>query len=258
MIGEFWSFLCQQQIQQAIAIWGGVTGTQSFVGGLRASKDMKTVVAELRQLSVQVDRLSKHVYAAPNSPVVSHASKHPSPPTGAAESKFADPLGIKDQCEALAQKARSELLTSALIWAPDKFDRAFQSNPANLLVAIRRAGDAIKMPKDKNLLPVIFQQGSDSYVGWQKRSVLEHVFEIRVDELQWTAVPPTVKCGLEDTVIAPMPSSAEISGKIGPFLVRCPACQTVFRIQKAEAQARYGRVRCGNCLNAFNAFESKL
>lgn len=37
------------------------------------------------------------------------------------------------------------------------------------------------------------------------------------------------------------------------MLTRCPACQTVFRVSPEQLAARAGRVRCGHCLNAFNA-----
>lgn len=37
------------------------------------------------------------------------------------------------------------------------------------------------------------------------------------------------------------------------MLTRCPACQTVFRVTPEQLAARQGRVRCGHCLNAFDA-----
>lgn len=37
------------------------------------------------------------------------------------------------------------------------------------------------------------------------------------------------------------------------MLTRCPACQTMFRVSAEQLAARHGRVRCGHCLNAFNA-----
>ena len=37
---------------------------------------------------------------------------------------------------------------------------------------------------------------------------------------------------------------------------RCPGCQTVFRVTTRELQASNGRVRCGQCQQAFDAFSS--
>ncbi|PTD95626.1 DUF3426 domain-containing protein [Pseudothauera lacus] len=37
--------------------------------------------------------------------------------------------------------------------------------------------------------------------------------------------------------------------------VRCPACQTVFRVRSEQLDARRGEVRCGHCFNPFNAFD---
>ncbi|MDR1854257.1 MAG: DUF3426 domain-containing protein [Azoarcus sp.] len=39
------------------------------------------------------------------------------------------------------------------------------------------------------------------------------------------------------------------------MLTRCPSCQTVFRLTSDQLLARQGRVRCGNCLFAFNALD---
>lgn len=42
------------------------------------------------------------------------------------------------------------------------------------------------------------------------------------------------------------------------MLTRCPACQTVFRVSPEQLAARGGRVRCGHCLNAFNAAHNEV
>jgi predicted Zn finger-like uncharacterized protein len=42
------------------------------------------------------------------------------------------------------------------------------------------------------------------------------------------------------------------------MLTRCPACQTVFRVAPEQLAARHGRVRCGHCLNAFNALQNAV
>jgi len=39
------------------------------------------------------------------------------------------------------------------------------------------------------------------------------------------------------------------------MLTRCPSCQTIFRLTSDQLLARQGRVRCGNCLHAFNALD---
>lgn len=40
------------------------------------------------------------------------------------------------------------------------------------------------------------------------------------------------------------------------MLTRCPSCSTAFRVTPEQLQARHGRVRCGHCATAFNAFDS--
>jgi predicted Zn finger-like uncharacterized protein len=42
------------------------------------------------------------------------------------------------------------------------------------------------------------------------------------------------------------------------MLTRCPACQTIFRVGPEQLAARQGRVRCGHCLNAFNALHNAV
>lgn len=42
------------------------------------------------------------------------------------------------------------------------------------------------------------------------------------------------------------------------MLTRCPACQTVFRVSEEQIALRQGRVRCGHCLNAFDALHNAV
>lgn len=42
------------------------------------------------------------------------------------------------------------------------------------------------------------------------------------------------------------------------MLTRCPACQTAFKVAPDQLAARAGRVRCGHCLNAFDAIANAL
>lgn len=40
------------------------------------------------------------------------------------------------------------------------------------------------------------------------------------------------------------------------LLTRCPRCRTLFRVTPAQLQARAGTVRCGRCMNVFDAYEA--
>jgi predicted Zn finger-like uncharacterized protein len=40
------------------------------------------------------------------------------------------------------------------------------------------------------------------------------------------------------------------------LVTRCPRCRTLFRVTPAQLQARTGRVRCGRCTQAFDAYEA--
>lgn len=42
------------------------------------------------------------------------------------------------------------------------------------------------------------------------------------------------------------------------LIVRCPACQTVFRVQPEQLRLRDGLVRCGHCYTPFNALEHQI
>lgn len=42
------------------------------------------------------------------------------------------------------------------------------------------------------------------------------------------------------------------------MLTRCPICQTVFRLQSGQLQARDGEVRCGHCYTPFNALQHQI
>ena len=40
------------------------------------------------------------------------------------------------------------------------------------------------------------------------------------------------------------------------LVTRCPRCRTLFRVTPNQLQARAGRVRCGRCMNAFDAYDA--
>jgi predicted Zn finger-like uncharacterized protein len=40
------------------------------------------------------------------------------------------------------------------------------------------------------------------------------------------------------------------------LVTRCPRCRTLFRVAPNQLQARAGRVRCGRCMNAFDAYDA--
>ncbi|BAL26033.1 zinc-ribbon and DUF3426 domain-containing protein [Azoarcus sp. KH32C] len=42
------------------------------------------------------------------------------------------------------------------------------------------------------------------------------------------------------------------------MFARCPACQTVFRVRPEQLRTHAGQVRCGHCLNAFDALDNLL
>jgi len=42
------------------------------------------------------------------------------------------------------------------------------------------------------------------------------------------------------------------------MFARCPACQTVFRVQPEQLRAHHGEVRCGRCYASFNALDRVL
>ena len=39
---------------------------------------------------------------------------------------------------------------------------------------------------------------------------------------------------------------------------RCPSCKTTFRVTSAQLRIRLGKVRCGQCLTVFNAFDTLI
>ena len=40
------------------------------------------------------------------------------------------------------------------------------------------------------------------------------------------------------------------------LVTRCPRCRTLFRVTPNQLQAKSGRVRCGRCMNAFDAYDA--
>lgn len=198
MLSTIWELLLNQKFGAVLSLWGGLTGTHSMISGLRSSRDMDRLIQEIRSMQVQVNQLADRVYIAPASRVVVTPRSPPHSAAPAARREMSSTKNVIDESIRLRDLIGQPLLTSAIAWTPEKFNRAFNRGPGDVLVNVQPASQAIPLPSDGQLLPVLFSDACGTFVGWQKRSILEQLFNICIDDVQLTSLKGVVGNNRED------------------------------------------------------------
>ena len=155
-----------------------------MVSGILQGSDTDKIIQRLDQmnqghnkLSSSIERLSDRILYASDSEAIRDNSL----------SRQQRVNNLRQQREALdpVQKALGgELLSSAMIWTPEKMQQAFNKNPWEVLFEIRPVSHA-SQPNNPDLIPFLFHQGGTQYIGWQLKGVLPMMFGCEVNEI-WT------------------------------------------------------------------------
>jgi formylglycine-generating enzyme required for sulfatase activity len=126
---------------------------------------------------------------------------------------------VGDSLEWVQRVMGNEILSSALIWTPQKMQKAMQNNPWEVLLDIRPVNLATKPPYPDRV-PILFQYRGVPFIGWQQRSALPIIFDCQYDDELWV---PTQLERLSTSILQKKPG--EIfrdhlqEGSLGPEMV---------------------------------------
>lgn len=205
-----------------LSLAGGINTMVDFcknVSAVRSGGDKTTHCLE--RLTCSVERLSEHILYAQDLYLVKDT-------TQTQQHYIDNRREVRESLEPVQRAFRTDILSSAMIWTPEKMRKAMQANPWQVLVDVRPLA-YVTVHSNPDMVPILFEQEGIRYVGWQTRGVLPMIFDCEYDQLwvpdQKLSVPPP-----SSVVILPKRPGENfqdrlLDGSLGPEMVWLPAGQ---------------------------------
>ncbi len=147
--------------------FGGLT--HSVVSGVSHGRRLDDLLRLYAALDARVEQLSSSIYYAPSIMAVHATPSSSSPVLSAAE--------LPHVLEPLQRALGGVILSTGAIAAPEKTRAAFKADPRTLLIDIRPLTTATPHT-DPSMVPIVFQQSGQYYVGWQAQGVLPLILSL--------------------------------------------------------------------------------
>jgi formylglycine-generating enzyme required for sulfatase activity len=123
------------------------------------------------------ERLSDRILYAPNLEAIKDNNT-------SRQRQVDDLRQVRESLDPLQKALGGDLLSSAVILTPEKMQKAFDSDPWQVLIDIRPLARATK-PNNPDMVPFLFEEKGAQYIGWQIKGVLPMMFECQYSEI-WT------------------------------------------------------------------------
>jgi len=159
------------------------------VGGFVHSTDHEKVMNELGRIKRQqaqgyeniadmvIERLSPHIFYAPDVQAIKDNNLSRQQQDSALRQ-------TRESLDPLQKALGGDLLSSAVIWTPEKMQQAFDQDPWQVLIDVRPVARAAK-PNNADMIPFLFDEAGTQYIGWQIKGVLPMMFDCHYNEI-WT------------------------------------------------------------------------
>ena len=152
---------------------GLFSGITSLVRGNHTREQLNRIQASLTGISLQVEQLADRILYVTNMPAVRDITK--------SRQEFVNDLKKARQfLQPVQQSLGDDLLASSIIATPQKLARAIGKDPFDLLLDTRPIHRAAIHP---NMIPIMFHDSGQAYLGWQSRNGLENMFDTQCDNL---------------------------------------------------------------------------
>lgn len=182
-----------------IALLGpGFQLASNIISGQQA----KRVLDEQRRRTDAIHRLADSIYHAHHMLSVRDVSRE-------TQATVDDPRVILDPLRTVQATLAEVIVSSSVIQSPERLLKPMQADPWQVLDQIRPAHRVSAHP-NPGMIPVMFADGTQQYVGWQMKGVLEEVFGLGYagDSGLWTPRP-------EEPIQSPqIPSAGIQAGKL--------------------------------------------
>jgi len=137
--------------------------------------NQEKMIQYLEEMAVNIERLSERILYAPNALSVQDISK--------SRQQYIDDLkDVRQSLEPVQRAMGEQILSSAMIFTPNKMQKALTKNPWKVLMNIHPV-NAATCPSNADMTPVLFNHNDMQYIGWQMRGALPILFDCQYDEL---------------------------------------------------------------------------
>jgi serine/threonine-protein kinase len=157
----------------------GAKAPYDVVSDIRKSRGQKPIVQQLERMNTTVEKLSDHIYYAPNMQAVRDTEVR-------VQRVVEDLRDVRRALEDVQRVVNSDILSSAMIWTPDKMKRAVTANPWQVLIDPRPAS-MTSQHSNPDMVPIHFRHDGISYIGWQLRGTMPLLFNCEYDSfgIEW-------------------------------------------------------------------------
>ena len=137
---------------------------QRISGIFKADKNQQY----LERIASGIERLSDTIYAPSQENVIDVNQSH--------QRKINSLKEVKEFLEPVQRAVGGEILSSAMIWTPERMQNVMrEKGPWEVLADIRPLALS-KPPNNPDMIPILFEHQGLQYIGWQMRGVLPIMF----------------------------------------------------------------------------------
>lgn len=152
-----------------LGLGANVAGLHSWFTGLKAGAEIQKLQRELEQLRADVQRLSPHILYAPSVQQVRDITR-------TRQEQLDDARIIRELLEPIQQGIGDVILSTSILAAPKKLKEAVVKNPWDIFIEITPLHRA-RRPTNPALVPILFSDGANQYIGWQTQGALLMLFD---------------------------------------------------------------------------------
>lgn len=93
---------------------------------------------------------------------------------------------IRKRLEPVQKVIKQDIISSSVIFTPDKMKAAMNTNPWQVLMDIRPSNYATPHP-NPDMIPILFNEGNVDYLGWQLKGAVPMLFDCEYKPELWVA-----------------------------------------------------------------------
>lgn len=160
-------------LESLISIMDGFQTYNQVSGIIKGHQE--NIIQYLERMTINIERLSENILYAPNAISVQDISTP--------RQRYIDDLReVRESLEPVQRAIGEKILSSAIIFTPEKMQLALKKNPWKVLMNIHPVNLA-SCPFHADMAPILFNDDGIQYIGWQMRGTLPILFDCQYDEL---------------------------------------------------------------------------
>jgi len=162
---------------------GTIAKTYSTVSGIwktdkteNIENYLKQIVEDGIKIQREPERLSDHILYAQNFSSVQDVTKNK-------QQYIKDLRDVKEYLQPVQSAIGGTILSSAMIWTPERMQQAMNKSPWETLNDIRPIQAVYNPHPNPDMVPVLFEFDQQQYLGWQFNNILKTTFECEYNKL---------------------------------------------------------------------------